>query len=449
MTFQVDEVGHQQLADHLFISYASEDSEFAEWLTLRLTTEGYKVWCDRVKLLGGESYPRHIDKALKTQTFRMLAILSKHSLSKGHPLKERTLAHNIGLQRKIDFIIPILVDDTRPDELDWMDSDLTYIPFNKSWAEGLLQLTKKLQSIYAPRPLENGPKLVSDWIAQQAYLSDERERLWSNLFEIKSIPSVLYKIKIHAGFTPPERPWIFYRQSAEIYWSFEVPDPDMTYVVIEWNDDRRSTHGIAPIDVATILIKEHIRAICLQKRARETLDGELYLSYDAFPDGWMRFVDSRGKKSRLLATGERTFKSIEGTRKAYCYHLSPLFRPVLKRYGTPVLELRVRLYLTDNQGVTLEPGIANRRRKRIAKNWWNHEWMSRVLAVGQWVLGGKSVCNLSAEYGYEISVSGKPVVMTAPLSIDERSLEPPKVDKEIRQVIADEDDAADTDWSDG
>lgn len=35
--------------DHVFINYASEDSDFAEWLTLRLSGEGYRVWCDRVK----------------------------------------------------------------------------------------------------------------------------------------------------------------------------------------------------------------------------------------------------------------------------------------------------------------------------------------------------------------------------------------------------------------
>ena len=55
--------------DHLFISYASENGILAEWLTLRLTAEGYKVWCDRTKLLGGESYPLDIDKAIKESTF--------------------------------------------------------------------------------------------------------------------------------------------------------------------------------------------------------------------------------------------------------------------------------------------------------------------------------------------------------------------------------------------
>src|SRR6202044_1348485 len=71
--------------DHLFISYASEDGEFAEWLALRLTAEGYKVWIDRFKLLGGESYPEDIDVAIKNRSFRMLALLSRYSIHKPNP----------------------------------------------------------------------------------------------------------------------------------------------------------------------------------------------------------------------------------------------------------------------------------------------------------------------------------------------------------------------------
>jgi len=66
--------------EHLFISYATEDWPLAEWLTLRLTSEGYKVWCDRFKLLGGESYPRDIDKAIANSTFRFIGLLSKNSI---------------------------------------------------------------------------------------------------------------------------------------------------------------------------------------------------------------------------------------------------------------------------------------------------------------------------------------------------------------------------------
>ena len=276
-------VDQEQGAEHLFISYATEDGVLAEWLTLRLTVEGYKLWCDRVKLLGGESYPRDIDNAIKTQAFRMIALLSKHSLAKANPRKERTLGHLISRQRNIDFIIPLLIDDTRPDELDWMSSDITFIPFRDNWAQGLAQLVKNLQSIGTPRTLLNGIQLASYWANQQTSLVETQERLWSNLFEIKEMPSSLYKITFPEGFEPPAGSWVHYKQSNHTYWSFELPEwdavnPSPIVNSVEWNDGSRSAHSIAPIDVAASIVKEHLRKVFLSKGAQETLDKRYFPS---------------------------------------------------------------------------------------------------------------------------------------------------------------------------
>jgi ADP-ribosylglycohydrolase len=435
----VNEVnGRMASANHLFISYATEDSDLAEWLTLKLTAEGYRVWCDRVKLFGGESYPRDIDTAIKTQTFRMLALISKNSLTKENPLKERTLGHNIGHQRKLDFVIPLLVDKMRPDELGWMDSDLTYIPFYDNWAQGLLQIIKKLHSIDAPNPLNNGARLVSNWAAQQSSLTSTPEKLWTNLFEIKSMPDFVYRMVTPSDFKITAPDWIFHEQSEHIFWSFEVPDPKLEYLAVKWNDNRRLPYGVPPIDVATILIKEHMRRLCLRRKAQETLDGEIYLSHLTAPDSWLRFIDYKGKQSRVLATSQRTVKSIGGTRHPYCYHLSPVFRPLLRKYGIPVLELQVRLYLTDIEGKALPAGIANRRRKTIARSWWNYQWISRLFALAQWAFDGQSTCNLVVGRNYEINVSGSPLSVVAPLGIDERLLKLPEMVEEAIEVVEDE-----------
>src|SRR3989442_5173281 len=93
--------------DHLFISYASKNGVLAEWLTLRLAAEGYKVWCDRTKLLGGESYPLDIDKAIKKSTFQVIALLSRESVNKANPVKVRTLVLNITSEGKNDSLIPV------------------------------------------------------------------------------------------------------------------------------------------------------------------------------------------------------------------------------------------------------------------------------------------------------------------------------------------------------
>ncbi|MGA8849964.1 MAG: toll/interleukin-1 receptor domain-containing protein [Dehalococcoidia bacterium] len=444
MTKSDNEADNEQLGDHLFISYATEDGDLAEWLTLRLTTEGYKVWCYRVKLLGGESYPRDIDRAIKTQTFRMLSLISRNSLTKENPLKERTLGHNISHQRKVDFVIPLLVDAIRPDELDWMNSDLTYIPFRDSWAQGLLQLIKKLRSINAPTPLQNGAKLVSDWVAQQSALMTSEERLWTNLFEIKYMPDFIYRITTPDDFKVTDPGWIFHAQAEHILWSFEVPDPNLEHIAVEWNDSRQLPYGVPPIDIATILIKEHIRRLCSHRRAQETLDGTIYLSNLAAPDGWLRFTDYEGKQSRVLATSQRTVRQRGGTRNPYRYHLAPAFRPVLRKYGVQVLELQVRLYLTDMQGNALLSWITNRRRKRIARSWWNYQWISRVFAIAQWAFDRQSTFNLAAGRGYEINIAGSPLSVMAPMGIDEKSLGLPEAGEEALEVIEDESD--ETEW---
>jgi len=77
------------MQDHLFISYATEDVVLAEWLTRKLTTLGYRVWCDRFELLGGERFPRDIDRAIKEDTFRVIALLSKTSIEKDRPKSAR------------------------------------------------------------------------------------------------------------------------------------------------------------------------------------------------------------------------------------------------------------------------------------------------------------------------------------------------------------------------
>ena len=100
--------------DHLFISYATEDADLTKWLALKLTSEGYAVWCDMLKLRGGESYPKNIDEAIKNRTFRFIALLSRASLSKPNPLKERTLALNIARKRNEDLLRKYLCHQDNP-----------------------------------------------------------------------------------------------------------------------------------------------------------------------------------------------------------------------------------------------------------------------------------------------------------------------------------------------
>ena len=120
-------------------------------------------------MLGGECWPEDIDVAIKTQTFRMLH-LSKHSLHKDMPSKERQLGFTLSKERKEDFLIPLNVDGIRPSELPWQMSDINFIGF-QNWGDGLRQLLKKLASIDAPKPLaEEGGRVAAGSSITLAFL---------------------------------------------------------------------------------------------------------------------------------------------------------------------------------------------------------------------------------------------------------------------------------------
>jgi hypothetical protein len=116
--------------DHLFISYATEDGAFAEWLTLKLTALGYKVWCDRFKLFGGESYPtdnRPRDQGADVPVPRAALSAFDREVEPqegAHARPQPRAAAERGVRN------PANLDGLNATDLDWMNADLTFVPFH-------------------------------------------------------------------------------------------------------------------------------------------------------------------------------------------------------------------------------------------------------------------------------------------------------------------------------
>jgi len=120
----------------LFISYAVHNATFAMWLARKLAAEGYLVWCDKLKLLGGQEWPREINKAITDQSFLMLALMSKVSVVRDNPRGEWTLGLAVARDLKRDFLIPVRVDEFDYKELGFLHINRQYIDFTRSWASG-------------------------------------------------------------------------------------------------------------------------------------------------------------------------------------------------------------------------------------------------------------------------------------------------------------------------
>ncbi|MBI4307154.1 MAG: toll/interleukin-1 receptor domain-containing protein [Chloroflexi bacterium] len=408
--------------DHLFISYASEDWRLAEWLTLKLTAAGYRVWCDRFQLLGGESYPRDIDVAVKQQTFRVIALLSRSSMDKPNPMKERTLALNISRDRRVDFLIPLNVDGLRSTELDWMTSDLTFIPFER-WNIGLINLFRKLQQIDCPRGLGDGQSTVRELIASREEVLGSPERVWSNACEIVHIPDRFFRyIGMFDPMAGPTIEGVAFVQSPDTFWSFVSPSRAVKGLETE-EFDCKSVIGSGDEQVRgplTALIRANVRQFLLDRGLESTPDGDdVYFPRGLFPGDRLNFEHYDGGRSWVQVAGFRSFRSQSGTSTLTRYHVCPRLDPRFFDYSAPAMELSIRLYLTDQAGNPLHPSRVNRRRRKIVKDWWNHEWLSRHSAVLHWLSDGRDLVVLTGGSEGEITFRSRPWGFMAPVSIRE------------------------------
>src|ERR1700676_2670729 len=116
---EVDTLKVARKPDMVFISHANpEDNDFALWLALQLANEGYPVWCDLTKLLGGEKFWEDIQNAISNRTIKFLFALSCHSNQKSGTLDELNCALAVGKKLELkDFVITLKLDDFRYDDV--------------------------------------------------------------------------------------------------------------------------------------------------------------------------------------------------------------------------------------------------------------------------------------------------------------------------------------------
>ena len=138
---------------------------------LRLTAEGYRVWCSRFPVLGGERYPRDIAAAIRERAFRVLALLSRASLSApaADPARQAALA---GAREDAGaFVIGLLADEADAIGVDVAAGRLPHVPFQDRWETGLTELLIMLRALGTPRPLVNGAEVAAE---ARRFLSSRR-----------------------------------------------------------------------------------------------------------------------------------------------------------------------------------------------------------------------------------------------------------------------------------
>jgi hypothetical protein len=436
--------------EHLFISYAWEDGALAEWLTLKLTAEGYRVWCDRFKLLGGERWPENVDLAIKTQTFRMIHLLSKYSLHKPNPSKERQLALTISKERNDEFLIPLNLDDTRPIDLPWQLSDITYIPFH-NWGEGLGQLLKKLESCNAPRPLMGeGRRIAAQTFIPTEAVLKKAEILQSNCLPFERIPAVVKRFQLSRSLSGLEEQelsdrWAFYKVDDIKLLALERPPLGLPEKLIISSaggsscKDVDKIDGIRSTNIVSSLLKKSLIKKCIEKGLKlQRESGILYFPTGLLEKDRVKYVGYRGRKTWLSVIVERQFPTGK-----IRYHLAFVFwirQDVLDGF---VAQVKIRLHLFDWTGKEIDPHVTLRRRKKITKNWWNPHWLSRQIAIRSFLAGGTNSIVIGDVPDEQVALSVVPIGGEVPIAINEEFLKPLRLElttMQVEELETDEDD---------
>jgi hypothetical protein len=198
------------MRDKVFISHASpEDNEFTRWLALQLIREGYPVWCDLIKLKGGEDFWKNIQAAIRERTIKFLYVLSKTSNEKDGPLLELATARSVrqigGLN---DFVIPLSIDDLSPADYNIELQRLNSIVFTENWAKGLNTLMEKLEKDGVDKSSSLGAGVVASWWREQYSaergLVQRNEDLLSSWFPLVVRPQEIYYHQLWETSEPNE-----------------------------------------------------------------------------------------------------------------------------------------------------------------------------------------------------------------------------------------------------
>jgi hypothetical protein len=186
---------HQR--DVLLLSHANpDDNEFTLWLALQLANEGYNVWSDVTRLLGGEVFWNDIEEVIRQSAAKVLFVLSRNSNNRDGALRELHLAQGLAKRESLkDFVIPLHIDDLPHSEVTIELTRVNAVPFEKSWAAGLATLLKKLEEDAVPKNPNFNPTAVNQWwrtkFSAEEGVRSEAEEYLSNWFEV-SLPEHVY-----------------------------------------------------------------------------------------------------------------------------------------------------------------------------------------------------------------------------------------------------------------
>ncbi len=173
-------------------------------------------------------------------------------------------------------------------------------------------------------------------------------------------------------------------------------------------------------DIVSSLLRQSLRTKLLQAGLTEHRDSRLiyFPRPDHHTEAKLIYLPPDGRPEDLQATGARKYRD-----EVYRYHLAPTFRIRSDIDGQFWAQLTVRVFITDRDGKPLDVASAFSRRKALTTNWYNHQWLTRQLAVMHYLRGACETIQIGSGDSL-IELDGDPFHAPVPLSINDKALAP-------------------------
>lgn len=425
--------------DTLLLSHANpEDNEFTLWLALQLANEGYRVWCDLTKLLGGEVFWDNIEEIIKTRAIKVLYVLSRTSNNKDGPLKELHFAQGVAKREKLrDFVIPLHIDNLPHGDITIEITRLNTVPCAKSWGAGLAKLLEKLEEDKVPKDPNFNHTAVNDWwrtqFSAELGLRQEPEEYLSNWFPV-TLPEHIYfhalsRKTIGKLEISPALPYPAVHDGTSLITFAAAPDfegklgPEMyiakasePLVVADLLADTHSTLGKHLFQILRLAWEQMLdeRKLPVHELANQAKC--FYFPKNRVPNDKVFFTG---------VDGVRTYRAMVG----YSTRTNPATGVSVKRYWHYAIQARPLVHPTlayifkshvlfTNDGTTIwesKKKLAAARRSQC-KSWWNDEWRDRALAAAAHLCDGTDKITVKLGSNVNLFVAPNPMPYRSPVS---------------------------------
>jgi len=455
----------------IFISHATpEDNEVARWLALRLAAEGYPVWCDLTKLLGGEPFWAEIEKAIRERTCKFLFLASTHSHAKPGTMNELAVADTVKKQLKDDrFIIPVRVDDMDFANANILIHKLNIVDFSSSWIVGLKKLIDCFQEDNVATDSRFSKDAVSIWWRNNFAINEGvtavEEPYLSNEFSVQ-MPQGIRVISLQnqplAEITPDDSPYPVVAHKRFLV-SFAEPRDLLPFIEkhkLDFDQGERAFPlkeflecGIPPA-IEPRVARNLVRHLFLQAVERFATSRGLcsytlatQRKYFWFPHGLLEgdklsFKAKDGQHVRRSLVGFSTRTKSDGSQITQNWHFGI---QIIPSFGKKQFVSVLPHVCFSEDGVPYDSKKQHRLRRSRCRSWYNDEWRDRILAAMRHLAGDKDELTIPVSSSTNFSIAAFPEVLMSPVSyvrvhdaaIDE---EPPESDTDFEEDEIEEDD---------